>query len=66
MVPGMRMLSVAVLYVMCLSGNAMAEDVTKCVQRCQMLCGYFPDHPECLRQADRCVSRCKFQPKSSN
>jgi hypothetical protein len=56
----------AFVWMVCLGGHAAAEDVTKCVQRCQMLCGYFPDNPECQRQADRCVARCKFSPKNSS
>ena len=66
MVPGMPTLLVTATCIMGLSGSAVAEDVANCVQRCQMLCGYFPDHPECQRQADRCVSRCRFSPKNSN
>ena len=62
----MRTLLVTATCVTCLSGNAVAEDVKNCVQRCEMLCGYFPDHPECKRQAERCVSRCKASPKNSN
>ena len=45
--------------ILCLPRHAAAESVTNCVNRCQMICGYFPDNPECKRQADRCVIRCK-------
>lgn len=41
------------------SQHAMAESTTDCVNRCQTICGYFPDNPECQRQSDRCVLRCR-------
>jgi hypothetical protein len=44
-----------------LTRHAAAETVANCVNRCEMICGYFPNNPECQRQADRCVVRCKRQ-----
>jgi hypothetical protein len=38
---------------------ARADSVTNCINRCGELCGYFPNNPECQRQAVRCVFRCK-------
>jgi hypothetical protein len=45
--------------VLSFSRQATAESVTDCVNRCQTICGYFPNNPECQRQSDRCVVRCK-------
>jgi len=36
-----------------------ADSVKQCLLRCDVLCGYFPGHPECLAEVDRCTSRCK-------
>jgi hypothetical protein len=42
-------------------GQTMADDsVKKCLERCETLCGYFPDHRECRMEVDRCTSRCKY------
>jgi hypothetical protein len=38
---------------------AHADSVANCINRCGELCGYFPNDPECQRQAARCVSNCK-------
>ena len=39
--------------------KAEADSVQKCVQDCEMLCGYFPHDKECQRQAEVCTGRCR-------
>ena len=39
--------------------SAADDSVKKCLDRCEALCGYFPDQRECRMEVDRCTSRCK-------
>ena len=41
------------------TADARADDLASCINRCEELCAYFPNHPECKMQTARCVLRCK-------
>ena len=36
-----------------------ADSLASCINRCEELCAYFPNNPECKMQSARCVFRCK-------
>ena len=63
MLPRMRTLLVTATCVTCLSGNAVAEDVKNCVQRCEMLCGYFPDHQSANDKLSGVCRGARLRPK---